>query len=57
MAEDSGDNKLTLSASDLDNFLERAMGKLLESFEERLDQAVPANVSAQLAKLNLTSES
>ena len=48
MAEDSGDNKVTLSASDLDSFLERAMGKLLKSFEERLDQAVTANVSAQL---------
>ena len=57
MAEDSGDNKLTLSASDLDNLLERAVGKALKSFEERLDQAVTANVSAQSAKLNLTSES
>ena len=57
MAEDSGDNKVTLSSSDLDSFLERAMGKLLESFEERLDQAVTKNVSAQLAKLNLTRES
>ena len=53
MAEDSGDKKITLSTSDLDNLLERAVGKALKSFEERLDQAVTANFSAQLAKLNL----
>ena len=60
MAEDSGDNKVTLSLSDLDNLLEKAMGKAvgkaLEHFEERLE-AVTTNVNKQLAKLNLTSES